>query len=165
MSTTSGHSHCPIRGPRVSCSWTHRFQPSCPRCSIWLLSTWDPYLCKSKEWAFYKRWTRTNLLPSSKKALSLNWILVPYNFAMAGLNGYIAWQLFAASHRLKYSYICEPCRPIHSPDEIKVILGGSPLWIINSTLSLSDRKSNLVVLHLQVNRVPGHDILHPAKEG
>lgn len=56
-----------------------------------------------------------------RHAFKLTWALVPYNLAMAILNGYIAIQLFTASTRLKYSYVCEPCRQNDEhPDELQV---------------------------------------------
>lgn len=41
---------------------------------------------------------------------------------MAALNFYIAVQLFTASTRLKYSYVCEPCRQNHDPEELRVFV-------------------------------------------
>ncbi|ENN80702.1 hypothetical protein YQE_02870, partial [Dendroctonus ponderosae] len=55
-----------------------------------------------------------------RKPFKLTPLLVPYNMAMAILNGYIASQLLTASTRLKYSYICEPCRQKNDPDELQV---------------------------------------------
>lgn len=74
-----------------------------------------------------------------RKPFKLTWVLIPYNLAMAVLNCYIAvkvshiqltssfsdynknyFQLFTASTRLKYSYICEPCRQRYHPDELQV---------------------------------------------
>lgn len=59
--------------------------------------------------------------------MSLKWLLVPYNFYMASLNAYIAFSLAGASYRLNYSYVCQPCRPIDSPDEVKVWSSGGLL--------------------------------------
>ncbi|KAB0802747.1 hypothetical protein PPYR_04933 [Photinus pyralis] len=55
-----------------------------------------------------------------RKPFKLTWALIPYNLAMAGLNLYISIQLFTASTRLRYSYICEPCRQSHHPDELQI---------------------------------------------
>lgn len=66
----------------------------------------------------------------SKPAMSLKWLLVPYNFYMACLNAYIAFSLLGASYRLNYSYVCQPCRPIHSPDEIKVRKGVDVILLV-----------------------------------
>jgi hypothetical protein len=57
---------------------------------------------------------------SSRKPFQLNGLLVPYNLAMAYLNGYIFWNLLSASIRLNYSIFCEPCRQVSSPDEMQV---------------------------------------------
>jgi hypothetical protein len=56
----------------------------------------------------------------SRKPMKLNKVLVPYNLAMAALNLYIFLQLGISVIRLKYSIFCEPCRQIHSPDEMRV---------------------------------------------
>ncbi|KYM98310.1 PREDICTED: elongation of very long chain fatty acids protein 4-like [Cyphomyrmex costatus] len=55
-----------------------------------------------------------------RKAFKLTWALVPYNLAMACLNAYIAIQLFVASTRLRYSYVCQPIRHITRPDELQI---------------------------------------------
>ncbi|KAG5313955.1 ELOV4 protein, partial [Acromyrmex insinuator] len=55
-----------------------------------------------------------------RKAFKLTWALVPYNLAMASLNAYIAIQLFVASTRLRYSYVCQPIRHITRPDELQI---------------------------------------------
>lgn len=47
-----------------------------------------------------------------RKAFKLTWLLVPYNFAMAILNAYIAIQLLVASTKLSYSYVCQPIRNV-----------------------------------------------------
>lgn len=57
-----------------------------------------------------------------RSPFKLTWLLVPYNLGMAVLNLYIAVQLFTASTRLKYSYVCEPCRQNHDPEELRVRL-------------------------------------------
>lgn len=77
------------------------------------------------------------ILMQRRRAMSLNWLLVPYNFAMAGLNAYIAWQLLSASQRLNYSYVCQPCRTDYSSDEIKVCRRRQ-----EGTLHLLTRNSN-----------------------
>lgn len=59
-------------------------------------------------------------LMKQRSAFKLTWALIPYNLAMAVLNGYIAIELFTASTRLRYSYICEPCREINHPDELQI---------------------------------------------
>lgn len=56
----------------------------------------------------------------NRRPFKLNWLLVPYNLAMAALNAYIAVRLLTASFRLRYSYICEPCRQKYDPDELQV---------------------------------------------
>ncbi|XP_074032274.1 very long chain fatty acid elongase 4 [Leptinotarsa decemlineata] len=57
---------------------------------------------------------------AKRKPFDLTWILVPYNLFMALLNGYIAIQLLTASTRLRYSYICEPCRQKYNADELQI---------------------------------------------
>nr|BBF94986.1 elongation of very long chain fatty acids protein 6 [Orthetrum albistylum] len=59
-------------------------------------------------------------LMKKRKAFELTWALVPYNLAMAGLNLYICLELFIASTRLRYSYICQPITQIMHPDEIRI---------------------------------------------
>ncbi|RZC37178.1 elongation of very long chain fatty acids protein 4 [Asbolus verrucosus] len=59
-------------------------------------------------------------LMKNRKPFKLTWLLIPYNLAMAALNFYIAAQLLTASTRLKYSYICEPCRQKYHPDELQI---------------------------------------------
>lgn len=76
----------------------------------------------------------------NRKPFKLTVLLVPYNMSMAVLNAYIAVQvkthiskitilfltnnlyikLLTAATRLRYSYICEPCRQKHDPDELQV---------------------------------------------
>ncbi|KAL1505885.1 hypothetical protein ABEB36_005340 [Hypothenemus hampei] len=56
----------------------------------------------------------------NREPFKLTVLLVPYNMSMAFLNAYIAVQLLTASTRLKYSYICEPCRQRHNPDELQI---------------------------------------------
>ncbi|XP_076387938.1 very long chain fatty acid elongase 4 isoform X1 [Megachile rotundata] len=56
----------------------------------------------------------------NRKAFKLTWALVPYNLAMALLNAYIAIQLFVASTRLRYSYVCQPIRHVTRPDELQI---------------------------------------------
>ncbi|XP_012267801.2 elongation of very long chain fatty acids protein 4-like [Athalia rosae] len=55
-----------------------------------------------------------------RRAFKLTWALVPYNLAMALLNAYIAVELFVASTRLQYSYVCQPIRHITRPDELQI---------------------------------------------
>ncbi|GBP40592.1 Elongation of very long chain fatty acids protein 4 [Eumeta japonica] len=55
-----------------------------------------------------------------RKPFKLTWLLVPYNLTMAVLNAYIAVRLLTASFRLRYSYICEPCRERNDPDELQI---------------------------------------------
>ncbi|KAF4526383.1 hypothetical protein B566_EDAN016458 [Ephemera danica] len=55
-----------------------------------------------------------------RKPFHLTWALVPYNFAMAGLNLYIAVELLLASTRLRYSYVCQPVAREKHPDEIRI---------------------------------------------
>ncbi|VEN60246.1 unnamed protein product [Callosobruchus maculatus] len=57
---------------------------------------------------------------AKRKPFKLTWLLIPYNFSMAVLNAYIAVQLLTASTRLRYSYICEPCRQRYHPDEMQI---------------------------------------------
>lgn len=57
---------------------------------------------------------------AKRKAFRLKWLLIPYNLCMAALNYYIAVQLLTASFRLRYSYICEPCRQKYTPDELQI---------------------------------------------
>nr|CAI5857979.1 unnamed protein product [Callosobruchus analis] len=57
---------------------------------------------------------------AKRKPFKLTWLLIPYNFSMAVLNAYIAEQLLTASTRLRYSYICEPCRQRYHPDEMQI---------------------------------------------
>ncbi|CAH0552724.1 unnamed protein product [Brassicogethes aeneus] len=59
-------------------------------------------------------------LMKNRKPFKLGYILIPYNLYMAALNGYIAFQLLTASTRLRYSYICEPCRQKYHPDELQI---------------------------------------------
>ncbi|KAL3279453.1 hypothetical protein HHI36_016964 [Cryptolaemus montrouzieri] len=56
----------------------------------------------------------------SRPPFKLKWLLIPYNLCMAALNAYIALQLLIASTRLRYSYICEPCRQRYHPDELQI---------------------------------------------
>ncbi|XP_044761387.1 elongation of very long chain fatty acids protein 4-like isoform X3 [Coccinella septempunctata] len=56
----------------------------------------------------------------NRPPFKLNWLLLPYNFCMAALNAYIAAKLLIASTRLRYSYICEPCRQRFHPDELQI---------------------------------------------
>ncbi|CAH2257380.1 jg7582 [Pararge aegeria aegeria] len=56
----------------------------------------------------------------NRRPFKLTWLLVPYNLAMAALNGYIAAKLLTASFRLRYSYICEPCRQKYDADELQI---------------------------------------------
>lgn len=58
----------------------------------------------------------------SRSPYKLTGLLVPYNLSMAILNGYICVQLFTAATRLKYSYVCQPCRANNHPDEMQVSL-------------------------------------------
>ncbi|KAJ8935977.1 hypothetical protein NQ314_012544 [Rhamnusium bicolor] len=57
---------------------------------------------------------------ANRKPFRLTWLLIPYNLSMAILNAYIAIQLLTASTRLRYSYICEPCREKYHPDELQI---------------------------------------------
>ncbi|CAG9823215.1 unnamed protein product [Phaedon cochleariae] len=57
---------------------------------------------------------------AKRKPLQLTWLLIPYNLFMALLNGYIAVKLLTASTRLRYSYICEPCRQKYNADELQI---------------------------------------------
>lgn len=50
----------------------------------------------------------------------LTFLLIVYNLCMAVLNAYISLQLLFASTRLRYSYICEPCRQRYHPDELQI---------------------------------------------
>ncbi|KAJ8914586.1 hypothetical protein NQ315_017291 [Exocentrus adspersus] len=59
-------------------------------------------------------------LMAKRKPFRLTWLLIPYNLSMAVLNAYIAVQLLTASTRLRYSYICEPCREKYHPDELQI---------------------------------------------
>ncbi|KAJ8958334.1 hypothetical protein NQ318_017480 [Aromia moschata] len=59
-------------------------------------------------------------LMARRKPFRLTWLLIPYNLSMAVLNAYIAIQLLTASTRLRYSYICEPCRQRNHPDELQI---------------------------------------------
>ena len=56
----------------------------------------------------------------NKKPLKLTWLLMPYNLFMALLNGYIAVELFIASTRLRYSYVCQPLTYINHTEELRV---------------------------------------------
>lgn len=55
-----------------------------------------------------------------RKPFKINSILIPYNVLMAILNGFITSELFKASIRLKYNYVCEPCKQNYHPDELRV---------------------------------------------
>ncbi|KAK6626398.1 hypothetical protein RUM43_006709 [Polyplax serrata] len=55
-----------------------------------------------------------------KNPFKLTWLLIPYNLSMALLNGYIAFELFVASTRLKYSYICQPVTHINHKEELRI---------------------------------------------
>lgn len=55
-----------------------------------------------------------------KHPFKLTWLLIPYNLAMAALNAYIAFELFVASTRLKYSYVCQPVTHINHKEELRV---------------------------------------------
>ncbi|KAJ3641334.1 hypothetical protein Zmor_027846 [Zophobas morio] len=59
-------------------------------------------------------------LMKNRKPFRLTWLLIPYNLLMAVLNAYISVQLFTAATRLRYSYICEPCRQRYHPDELQI---------------------------------------------
>ncbi|XP_055678316.1 elongation of very long chain fatty acids protein 4-like [Lutzomyia longipalpis] len=59
-------------------------------------------------------------LMKNRSPYKLTGLMVPYNLAMAFLNGYICVQLFTAATRLKYSYVCQPCRANQNPDEIQI---------------------------------------------
>ncbi|KAI8439920.1 hypothetical protein MSG28_001378 [Choristoneura fumiferana] len=59
-------------------------------------------------------------LMKNRQPFQLTWLLVPYNLAMAGLNAFIAVRLLTASFRLRYSYICEPCRQKYDSDELQI---------------------------------------------
>ncbi|XP_022911967.1 very long chain fatty acid elongase 4-like [Onthophagus taurus] len=64
-------------------------------------------------------------LMKNREPFKLTWLLIPYNLAMALLNAYISIQLFTASIRLRYSYVCEPCRQKDDPDELQIT---SAVW-------------------------------------
>ncbi|XP_057341390.1 elongation of very long chain fatty acids protein 4-like [Microplitis mediator] len=64
-------------------------------------------------------WSGPKLM-RKRKPFKLTWILVPYNFAMAALNAYIAIQLFVASFKLSYSYICQPIRNVWKAEELQI---------------------------------------------
>ncbi|KAK0162708.1 hypothetical protein PV327_006464 [Microctonus hyperodae] len=68
----------------------------------------------------------------NRKAFKLTWILIPYNFAMAILNAYIAIQLFVASFKLKYSYVCQPIKNTWRAEEIQI--AGAVWWYYFSKL-------------------------------
>ncbi|XP_055697299.1 elongation of very long chain fatty acids protein 4-like isoform X2 [Phlebotomus papatasi] len=59
-------------------------------------------------------------LMQNRSPYKLTGLLVPYNLSMAILNGYICIQLFTAATRLKYSYVCQPCRANNHPDEMQI---------------------------------------------
>lgn len=61
-------------------------------------------------------------LMKKKNPLKLTWLLIPYNLAMAVLNGYIAFELLVASTRLRYSYVCQPVTYINHKEELRVSL-------------------------------------------
>ncbi|XP_043268401.1 elongation of very long chain fatty acids protein 4-like [Venturia canescens] len=68
----------------------------------------------------------------TRKAFKLTWLLVPYNFSMAILNAYIAVQLFLASTRLRYSYVCQPIKQVRRPDEM--LIANAVWWYYFSKL-------------------------------
>ncbi|XP_034948903.1 elongation of very long chain fatty acids protein 4-like isoform X2 [Chelonus insularis] len=55
-----------------------------------------------------------------RKPFKLTWLLIPYNFCMAGLNAYIAIALFIASFKLSYSYICQPIKNTWKAEEMQI---------------------------------------------
>ena len=59
-------------------------------------------------------------LMKKKNPFKLTWLLIPYNLAMAILNGYIAFELLIASTRLRYSYVCQPVTYINHKEELRV---------------------------------------------
>ncbi|CAG9134625.1 unnamed protein product [Plutella xylostella] len=59
-------------------------------------------------------------LMKNRRPFDLTWLMIPYNLAMAALNAYIVVRLLTASFRLRYSYICEPCRQRYDPDELQI---------------------------------------------
>ncbi|KAJ8984866.1 hypothetical protein NQ317_002705 [Molorchus minor] len=56
-------------------------------------------------------------LMAHREPFKLTWLLIPYNLYMAALNAYIC---DTAATRLRYSYICEPCRQKYHPDELQI---------------------------------------------
>lgn len=102
-------------------------------------------------------WSGPKLM-RQRKAFKLTWALVPYNLAMAALNLYIAvevfytsiqinfhlererdknrsnvssiiFQLFVASTKLNYSYVCQPIRHITRPEEMQVNDDLATIWL------------------------------------
>ncbi|CAH0386489.1 unnamed protein product [Bemisia tabaci] len=59
-------------------------------------------------------------LMRDRRPFRLNWLLLPYNFAMAALNLYIAIELLIASTRLRYSYVCQPVTFVNSEEELRI---------------------------------------------
>ncbi|KAK3909228.1 Elongation of very long chain fatty acids protein 4 [Frankliniella fusca] len=59
-------------------------------------------------------------LMKDRPPFSLKKFMIAYNLMMTALNGYIAVELFIASTRMKYSYICQPVTFINHKEELRI---------------------------------------------
>ncbi|XP_065348014.1 very long chain fatty acid elongase 4-like isoform X1 [Cloeon dipterum] len=99
------------------CVWTNKISDE--RTRGWLLvdTPWPTILYTAVYLAIV--WTGPKLM-RDRKPFALTWALIPYNFAMAALNAFIAYELLIASTRLSYSYVCQPVGRTASPDEMRI---------------------------------------------
>lgn len=107
-----------------------------------------------------------------KNPLKLTWLLIPYNLSMALLNGYIAVELFIASTRLKYSYVCQPVTYINHKEELRVSIVCSFKVVFRESfsffiekLNFSDSKRCVVVLLLKIARILRHFFFYSKEKG
>ncbi|CAG9769515.1 unnamed protein product [Ceutorhynchus assimilis] len=92
-----------------------------------------------------------------REPFKLTMLLVPYNMAMAGLNFYIAFELLTASTRLKYSYICEPCRQSQNPDELQI---ANAVWWYYFSKLLEFADSFFFILRKKKNQLSFLHVYH-----